>query len=236
MSTLQISPGDEAVTSPGPGAARPAGLWPAWGLAAGLLGFFATWMSFEQVPEAAKAEGVEAVYQELDSSAGALVGYGARAGFVALVCLLVFGTGLIRLLERRGAGSTLALPVLKMAIPATGGAMVIAWSLKAMLAGGFPGGVDEAFYTHTDTAVLHLLVDQLQWVPWWGLMIGVGALVVLALKERVLPRWLGWVSAVAAFLVAGMTLAFALPYSAGVVAPLWLVVASLGLFRQARQG
>lgn len=205
--------------------------WPVWGLAAGAAGLYATWFSFGQVPEQAKAEGSAAVHDAFTSAQGVAIGLGARAGFVSLVCLLVFGAGLVRLVERRGAGSTLALPVLKLSVPAAGGAMVIVWSLKAMLAGGMPGGIDEAFYTETDTTVLHLFVDQLQWVPWWGLVVGVGAVAVLALGERVLPRWIGWVSIVAAALVAVMTLAFALPYSAGVVTPAWLVVVSLGLLR-----
>lgn len=213
---------------------RPAGRWPAWGLAAGAFGLFATWFSSQMIDDEVKGEGVEAVYRELEG--GGLVGAGARAGFVATVCLLIFAAGLIRMLQRRGAGSTLALPVLKMSIPAAAGAMVIVWSLKAMLAGGMPGGVDEPLYTQTDVTVLHLLVDQLQWVPWMGLVIGIGAIAVLSLRERVLPRWIGWVSVVTTVLVALMTLGLALPYSAGVVAPFWLVVVSLGLFRQARQG
>lgn len=232
--TMQVPPPRAVPDGTAAPTERSAGRWPAWGVAAGALGLYATWFSFEQVPEAAKDEGSAAVYDALTEGQGMVIGLGARAGFAATVCLLIFAAGLFRLVQRRGAGATLALPVLKMAIPASAGAMVISWSLKAMLAGGMPGGVDEAFYTETDTTVLHLFVDQLQWVPWMGLVIGIGALAVLALKERVLPRWIGWVSVVAVVLVSIMTFAFALPYSSGVVAPFWLLVVSLGLFRTAR--
>jgi hypothetical protein len=232
MSTMQVVPDGTVAEQE----SRPVGSrWPWWGVAAGALGLYATWFSFQQVSEDAKAEGSEAVYDALTSGQGVAIGLGARAGFAALVCLLIFGAGLVRFLQQRGAGRTLAFPVLKWSIPATAGAMVVTWSMKAMLAGGMPDGVDEAFYTHTDTTVLHLLVDQLQWTPWWGLVVGAGGLAVLALKERVLPRWIGWVSVVAVVLTALMTFSFALPYSAGVVTPPWLLVISLGLLRDARR-
>ena len=46
-----------------------------------------------------------------------------------------------------------------------------------------------------------------------------GAVVVLGLEDGVLPTWYAWLSAVLTAFVLGMTLLLALPYSAGVVAP-----------------
>ena len=52
-------------------------------MAAGALGLYATWFSFEQVPEDAKAQGSAAVYDTFTSSQGMVIGLGARAGFAA---------------------------------------------------------------------------------------------------------------------------------------------------------
>ena len=53
----------------------------------------------------------------------------------------------------------------------------------------------------------------------------------LGLRDRVPPRWYAWVSAVLTAFVVGMTTVLALPYSAGVVAPVWLVATTLVLLR-----
>jgi hypothetical protein len=104
-----------------------------------------------------------------------------------------------------------------------------------MLAGGVKGGIDEAMYTKTDVAVLQLFVDQSHWLIWMGVAIAAGVTAWMSFKYRSVPRWIGAISVIAAVLVFGMTIAFALPYSAGVVAPVWIVIASLGLIPAAKR-
>ena len=58
-----------------------------------------------------------------------------------------------------------------------------------------------------------------------------GAVVVLAFRHRTLPRWYGAVSAVV--LVATLLMAFVLglPYFAGLVGPVWIVVSAIVVLR-----
>ena len=86
-------------------------------------------------------------------------------------------------------------------------------------------------YTKEAVVTFQILVDQYQWAAYWTLALAMGAVVVLGLKDRVLPRWYAWLSAVLTAFVLGMTLVLALPYSAGVVAPVWLVATTVVLLR-----
>jgi hypothetical protein len=174
------------------------------------------------------------VVAALDGDA-TLVRLGATAGFAAVACLAVFAAGYLRHLRARDTRGGLAVPVASLGFASAIGTLVIGFGLKAMLAGGIPGGIDEGLYTTTDVSVLHLLVDQLQWLAWQGVALAMAATTLLSLRDRALPRWFGAVTALMTFGVAALTFGFALPYSAGVMAPPWLVVAGIALLLQRRK-
>lgn len=179
-----------------------------------------------------KAAGPDAVAAALADDR-MLFQLGAMAGLAATLLLLVWGAGLTRLFEQRAGRDHLAVRVTQLAVAAAVGAMVIAFSFKAMFAGGLPGAIDASMYTTTDVSVLHIIHDQLQWV---GLLSMVGAMFAaahLGLRDRSLPRWLGIVSLVLGAFVTGMTVVLALPYSAGLAVPVWIVVVSVWASRQA---
>jgi hypothetical protein len=90
-------------------------------------------------------------------------------------------------------------------------------------------------YTKQAVATLQILVDQFQYAAFWGMTLVMGAVAVLALVHRVLPRWYGALSALFATFVVLMTGVGGLPYSAGLVTPLFLIATSALLLRLRRR-
>lgn len=205
------------------------------GLLVGPLTAAATIISAVELDPSVLAAGPDAIAEALADSRG-LYQFGAIAGLAATFLLIAWVAGFQRFVESRADRDHLAVRVTQFAGAGAVGAMVIAFSLKAAFAGGLPGAIDSLMYTTTDVAVLHILHEQLQWV---GLLSMVGAMYAvawLALRERVLPRFLGVVSLVLALFVTGMTLGLALPYSAGVVVPVWILVTSVWLLVRRERG
>lgn len=207
------------------------GRWPWAGVAAGVaamasLTFLnAPFISDESVYEA----GPEAVYAEL--SGQLLTQLGAAAGYLAAALLVPFGIGLVRTLARRAPERIGLVVATALALAAGVATTVAAYAMKSVLASGLPGHMDNAFYTHVDTAVTFTIAGQLQYAGWLPVVAAAGCVGVLGLRDRVLPRWLAVPSVVAAGLVAAVTVALNLPWSSGLVAPLWLVATSVAVLR-----
>jgi hypothetical protein len=109
--------------------------------------------------------------------------------------------------------------------------VAVAAALKAVYRGGLPDHMDSAMYTREAVVSLQILVDQYQWAAYWTVVLAMGAVAVLGLRDRVLPRWYAVLSAVLTVFVLGMTLVLGLPYSSGLVAPVWLVASTVALLR-----
>jgi hypothetical protein len=109
--------------------------------------------------------------------------------------------------------------------------VAVAASFKAIVRGGLPSHGDHVMYTQEAVATLQILVDQFQYAAFWGMTLVMGAVAVLSLVDRVLPRWYGALSAVFTTFVVLMTAIGGLPYSAGLVTPLFLVATTVVLLR-----
>lgn len=155
---------------------------------------------------------------------------GASVGFVSVLALLVFAAGFTRLAARR-APDSLAVPAMRLSFAGAVGCLLFGFGLKHALAGGAPGGIDAGFYTNTDVEVLGLIVSQMQYAAWWGVIAAAACAAVLVFAHRVLPTWFGVVSVVLATVSIGATLGVGLPYSAGLLAPVWLLAASVAVLR-----
>jgi hypothetical protein len=203
------------------------GAWPLYGMIAGVASVTSTQLTSQTMGPEVKQGGVEAVYAALGDPL--LLRVGACLGFLGILTLVAFSVGYLRFLESRAGEKSLWVSAMRMGFTGSIGALIVTYSLKAMLAGGMPGGLDEVLYTRTDVAVLHLLVDQLQWVGWWGVSIAMACTAGLSLQVKVLPRWIGWLSVLFVTFVFVFSLVLALPYSAGVVAGPWLLATSIGV-------
>lgn len=145
---------------------------------------------------------------------------------LAVVLLVVFAAGLHRMLgEALPAGSLLpAIASSGLLLVAVAGLMGSALTTEFVFAAGQP-----------DLMVVETFAVFGHWigtVPWlWGTAgFAAVALAVAALRHDAAPRWLGYVS----MALGGLALLLAvspLQYMAGMVGPLWLTIASLGLLR-----
>lgn len=207
------------------------GRWPWAGVAAGVVAMAS--LTVLNAPfiadEAVFRDGPEAVYAEL--SGQLLTQLGAAAGYLAAALLVPFGIGLVRTLARRAPERIGLVVATALALAAGVATTVGAYAMKSVLASGLPGHMDNAFYTHVDTAVTYTIAGQLQYAGWLPVVAAAGCVGVLAIRDRALPRWLGVPSLVAAVLVAAVTVVLNLPWSSGLVAPLWLIATGIAVLR-----
>lgn len=153
-----------------------------------------------------------------------VVQLGGTLALVGLAASLVFLLGLTRFHARhapRREDLVEALRWCSIAFLGTGGIGVV---MHYVAAGGVPGGIDEAFYTPEASATIAVLADQLSFaafLPGLAVMAVVG---VLAVRDRVLPLGVGIFALVLAAASTAATVALGLPYSAGLVWPLFALV------------
>lgn len=201
----------------------------AWaGLASGVLGFAATmFLGPQSSTEEETAGGAEQVFSVLHDRV--IVQVGASLGFLATAVMVLFAVGYTRWLEAKLPSRSLVPAAVRLSLTASVAAFIVSFGFKAMLAGGMPGGVDAAMYTKTDVAALLIITGQIQWLAWMGVAFA-GALTTFAVfKHRILPVWIAWLGVLCTAFVSVMTLAIALPYSAGVVTPPYVILLSLTL-------
>lgn len=198
--------------------------WAWWGVAAGALGIVANLVFDEQGGLSAqqRASG-SAVIDEVGR--GTYHG-GVVAGYLAVVCLLFAASGWRRWADRSGQSDLGALTV-GPAILVSAGALMVGYGFRGGLAEYLPGGIEETNFPNDGLYVLFMLNDNAPWFGWWGVVVAAAISAWLAFRLRVLPRWLGVLGALAAAIpvvIMALTGAVAI---AGVVGPVWLLVASV---------
>ncbi len=214
-------------TTPGPsgGGVAPATgrSWPLWGGAAGALGVVATLLSDTRPPESDLPIGKEDVFAL--SPTGFHVGI--VAGLAATFCLLVTAAAWRRWANERAPGN-LAAGMVPPALTASAGAMIVAYGMKGSLAVYLPGGMDEGSYTSEGLYSVFLFLDFAPYLAWWGVTFAAMAMAWLALRDRLLPRWLGVVSIPFVLAPLAFVVGTGLPGFTAIDS-IWLAVASAGL-------
>ena len=206
------------------------GRWPLAAAGAGVTSAVFTMFTSRFLTEAETAGGVAAVYAAVQDD-GTRTHVGIVAAFLCVGFLAVFAAGFGRFLTARAPEGSLAASVARSGLSAAVATVALAASLKAIYRGGLPDHGDAGMYTEEAVVTFQILVDQYQWAAYWTIALAMGAVVVLGLRDRVLPRWYAWLSFVLTAFVLGMTGVLGLPYSAGVVAPVWLVATTVALLR-----
>lgn len=198
--------------------------WPVAALVSGLAAAGSTFFlaqapgSFDGPPEPTTAFLLEHL------SEPAIVQLGATLGLVGLAASLVFLVGLTRFHARHAPHREGLVEALRWTSIAFLGAGTIGVLLRYVAASGVPGGTDSAFYTPEAAVTLSVLADQAgfgAFLPGLAVMTVVG---LLAVRDRVLPRGVGVVALVLAAASTAATVVLGLPYSAGLVWPLFAVV------------
>lgn len=222
-------------TAPAQSEARRAlsGAWPLAAFGAAVTTFVFTTLSSHWLEEGDTGS-VASVYAAVDGD-GSKTQLGVVTGFLSVLLLAVVAVGFGRFLTARAPQHSAAAQLARLGMNAAVGTVAVAAALKAVYRGGLPDHMDHTMYTRESVAVLQIVVDQYQWAAYWTLVLAMAAAAWLGLKDRVLPRSYAVVSAVTATFVLGMTLVLGLPYSSGLIAPVWLVatgIMALGVRRR----
>lgn len=199
--------------------------WPLTAVAAGALGLGAT--LFTDLHPAAWQDGetTRAVVEDVSrGTAHASI----VLGYLAVAALVVLAASWRRRVEPRVTGST-AARVVPSGLLVAAGALTLGYGYKGMFAVYGEGGLNAGSFDQDGLYVMYVLNDFGSFVGWLGVTIAAGAVAWMALRERTVSRWIGVVSVLPVLAVLGMTIGTGLPGFPGVVMPLWLVVAGLGL-------
>ena len=201
---------------------RGTGTWALWGTAAGVLGVITNIVLSTSVDDYKNQDTV------IDGLSRSRYHAGAITGYLAAAALLLFAAGLWRWADRQ-ASVSLALRAAPLALVASAGAMVAGYGVKGQLAEYLPGGLNADNYASDQLFVFFMLDDLAGYFAWSGVTIAAGCLAWLALRERLLPRWLGVVAALFTAAPLAYLLASGFTGFSGLVAPLFLVIVGTGL-------
>jgi hypothetical protein len=205
--------------------------WPLWGVAAGVFGMIGTMFSEQRIDEDIRGSGT-AVIAELNHwnfQAGIIT------GLIATFAILAFAAGWQRWADRRELGENLAARLVSLSLVASAGAMIIAYGFKGSLAVYLDGGMDEGSYPAENLLMVFMINDFAPFLCWWGATFASIGIAWLALKDGLLPKWMGVVAAVLALVpivVVGLT---GLPGIPGGTASLFLIIFGLGLALRERK-
>ena len=222
MTTTLSAPTTAATT-------RTSGRWALWGAAAGALGLATNTVLAQTVAEDVRTgDDVVAVVDALSRGTYHLA---TITGFASVVCLLVFAAGLARW-GRSQASDSLALRVAPAGLVASAGALVAAYGVKGQLASYLAGGFNEESYPAAGLYQYFLMDDLAGYFGWFGVTVSLGSIAVLALRERLVARWIGVACCLPVLVSVLMLGAFGFPGISGLVSPLVLVIVGIGLSRQ----
>lgn len=205
-------------------------MWGFWGIGAGVLGMAGHLVSAAQVSDETRRSGV-GVIGELDYRQYQL---GIAAGLAAVFCLLVFTAGWRRWVATHAANS-LAADVASLAFLASSGIMLLTYGFKGSLATYLPGAPEENSYPAENLIAIFMFDDFGPFIAWWGVAIAALAVAWLSLKERVLPIWIGVVSAIFGLVPYALVLAIGLPGFPGVIDPIWIALFGVAMMLQTRR-
>lgn len=212
-------------------AKAPRDTWAIAGLIAGAAGVTATLGGLQSsqkiMDAAAKGDGVI----DLLSQRGYHVA--VNAGFVVVMALLFTAAGWRRWAVRR-APDSLPARVMSMAFTASAGSAMLGYGLYGSLSMYLKGGSDFGTFPREALYAVYAVVDFAPLIAWWGVTVAALCMVWLAFRDRLLPRWMGVLSAIAALIPLSMLGIFGLPGMFGLVGPLWLAAISIGMVARRR--
>lgn len=215
----------DSAPAPAATAAARRSSWALWGTAAGVCGITANMGTQPGLTDSQREAGFDAVFGELSRGSYHV---GAVAGFAAVACLLLFAAGFLRWGSRQ-ASDSLALRAVPLALVASAGALMASYGVKGQLAGYLDGGFNEASYPDSELYVFFLLDDLAGWFSWWGVAVAAACIAWLSFRERLVVRWVGALAVLTALGPVGFLVAFGFTGYSGVIAPVFLVLAGIGM-------
>lgn len=230
MTTLAERPRTTPSAAPVAEPRRPRqSVWPYAGLLTAVAGgastfFLAVGKGAYDAANDSKADNIEAstVLDNLSNHTNQMIGGGLAV--VAGLAALVFVIGLARFAGHFAAGRHTLLTALRWSGAALFGTTAIGASFRYIAAGGHPDGIDHKFYTEDAVSTLSILADQVAFAGYLPALVVMGVTGILSLRDRVFPRAVGAVAVVLAAGSTAATLVLGLPYSSGLVFPLFALL------------
>lgn len=219
---MQTSPGNTTAST-----APQRELWLLSGAAAGIFGILGTLVTDIHLPEDGSGTHITMdMVSQIDQRKAHL---SIVFGFIAVACMLVFAAVWRRHMEERYPNSS-AIRVVAQGLTAAAGALTLGYGWKGATAIYHHDGMDSDYYDNMGLYVYYMLNDFGSYIGWFCVTVAAGACVWLAFRERVLPMWMGIFSCLPVLAVIAFTGGTGLPGFPGVVSPIWLSIACLGLF------
>lgn len=198
--------------------------WPLYGAVAGAFGFVAT-MVLDGRTQGSGVHISEKLFTDLSPLPYRL---SMLFGYATVVALLLFAASWRRHVEPRLAAST-AAHLVPLGLLASAAGLTYGYGWKGALGLYMPGGVEEGSYDTHGLYVYYLLNDFGSFIGWLGVVVAAGAVAWMGLRERTVSRWIGVVSVIPVVQTTLMLIGLGVPGVAGLLAPIWLLVAGLGL-------
>lgn len=190
--------------------------WAWWGVAAGVLGVIGTLVTLVNADDPTP-DGVAS----LDPG---LYHVGGAAGYLAVACLLVTAAAW-RVRVARLTPASIAARVVADGLTASAGALALGYGWKLAMGLYLDGGANAGQFDKNGLFVYFMLNDFGPFIGWLGVVVAAGATVVLGVRERAVPRWLGFVSVIPVLGVLAASLGAGVAGFPGMVGPLWMIVA-----------
>jgi hypothetical protein len=224
---------DPSTTSVGPGVAGtpPGRGWVLAGLGAGVLGIVGAVASgmVDAVYDPDVPDDPSRVVDRLSEQVPQILVF-HTATMLSCVLLVLFAVGLHRQLRGRTAPDSLVPGVAVAGLGLVAVAQLLGAGLTTEFA--FALAEDPDLVLPASAAFFNHWIGTIPWL--WGGAGLTGLALFRAARQGAYAPWLGWASLVLGGLSA-LFLVSPLQYMAGMTGPVWLVVASLGLLRTARE-
>jgi hypothetical protein len=198
--------------------------WPLYGAAAGAFGFVAT-LVLDGRTSGSSSEISEKLFTDLSPLPYRL---SMLFGYAAVVALLLLAANWRRHVEPRLPGST-AAHLVPLGLLASAAGLTYGYGWKGALGLYMPGGLEEGSFDTQGLYVYYLLNDFGSFIGWLGVVVAAGAVAWMGLRERTVSRWIGIVSVIPVLQTTLMLIGLGVPGVQGLLAPIWLLVAGLGL-------
>lgn len=199
--------------------------WPWVGVVAGLLGIVATLFGDIHLTIDGQDLVTADMMGEIDRGRAHL---SVVSGYVTVAMLLVLAASWRGAIESRFPLSS-AARVVTQGLAAAAAALTLGYGWKGASAIYHADGMDGGFYDNQGLVVYYILNDFGSYIGWLGVTVAAGAVAWMALRERILPLWLGLFSVLPVIGVVAMTGGTGLPGFPALVGTVWMVVAFAGL-------
>ena len=222
MTTHSLSEARAESTSPTTASAPVSRRWAWWGVAAGLFGVVGTLVTL------VSASGTTPTAANTAHLSSATYHVGGAIGYLAVAALLVTA-GAWRTRVARGMADSIAARVVADGLTASAAALTFGYGWKLAMGLYLPGGANAGMFNADGRFVYFVLNDFGPFIGWLGVVVAAGAMVVLGLRERAVPRWIGVVSVLPVLGVLVASLGAGVAGFPGMVGPLWMIVTFAGL-------